>query len=210
MQMGSTEPVIALHPSFQLPIGSHVATAKHALWWDPSAELPFAEHEARAFLQAFPDAVVCRSASEIRKSYADGYDHLHVLCHGDHNPRNPMFSVLKFSDGDISAREVAASGLRLQHANVAACSSGTLTAISSHEPDGLVRGFLACGAQSVIASAWPLDDEAGLLLSKELFAGQQRGLHVRDALRAARTQLRTFFPHPYFWGCSTLFGGYKP
>jgi CHAT domain-containing protein len=204
------EPIIVLHPSFRLSADRSIATNQRmVLWWDPDAQLPFADCEAEFFLNVFPHAEVCRNRAEACASMREPIEMLHVLCHADHNPGNPMFSALKFSDGDLSAREIAASDLRVRHANIASCSSGTLSTVTRHEPDGLVRSLLSRGASGVVASAWPLDDEASYVLNLVMLPQLAAGIPVRDALRSARLELRRQFPHPYFWGCSSLFGGYS-
>jgi tetratricopeptide (TPR) repeat protein len=203
------EPAIALHPAFSgAGDGGIDPRSRAVLWWDDKADLPFAPGEVEAFLGAFPQAEVCRTAGEVRASMMEPMEVLHVLGHADHNPRNPMFSCLKYSDGEVEAREICASPLRVSFANIAACSSGALSTVMRHEPDGLVRSFLSRGAKSVIGSAWPLDDEAGRILNQDFYFHLAAGLSVRASLREARTTLRGRLAHPYFWGCSTLFGGY--
>jgi CHAT domain-containing protein len=76
------------------------------------------------------------------------------------------------------------------------------------EPDGLVRSFLTLGAESVLASLWPLDDEGASRLMDAYYKGVSRGDAHLSALADARKRVREWREHPYYWASMTIFGGY--
>ena len=90
--------------------------------------------------------------------------------------------------------------------------SGCNTASPSLE-DGsgaydLALGFRMAGATSVVASLWPVDDDASRLLMEELYKGLLDGLPVADALWRAKDILRRSdkFSDPRFWAAFEVFG----
>src|SRR5208337_3030795 len=123
--------------------------------------------------------------------------HFHVSTHGRHNPDAPRLSVLEFADGAVTLSDLTPDRLRdLRLVYLAACESG-LAGVRRMEDEhiGLPSGFLQAGAACVIASLWPVFDDATYLLSRRFYE-----LHLREdgsslatpaeALRGAQAWLR--------------------
>lgn len=179
------------------------------VWFDPLSDLPHVEREAQTFLKRFPDARVCTTVAEVRRALTDGrVDLLHVASHARFNSASPLFSTLTFSGERITAGEIARTGLRTRQVVLSACETGTVSLQNRMEPEGLVRAFLARGAESVLASTWPLDDESACDFMDTFYVELLRGCSVAEATATSRHALRQQRPHPYFWGSFTLFGGY--
>ena len=119
-----------------------------------------------------------------------------------------MFSSLEFADGPLYATEIARSGARCRFAFLSACETGRFSTSLRLEPDGLVRAFLACSARGIVASLWPLDDEAASIISPAFYASTERGATVPRAMAEAREVCRESLAHPYFWSSFAIFGGY--
>ena len=207
-----TEPVLLLSPAFDGQAGNArlPKNPKAMLWYHEAADLPQVKNEAHAFLERFPQAIVCRTAAEVRACLnASEVDVLHVATHARVNYRNPMFSFLEFEDGAVYATEIAKSALQAGLVTLSACETGSLTYTFQEEPDGLVRSFLARGAKAVVASAWPLDDEAALVTMKPFYDGLISGATLAESLRTARKKCREWRKHPYFWGPLAIYGGYS-
>lgn len=207
LQADTAAPLL-LHPS--LRGGQTVGTFERvALWIDTPADLPNAVAEERAVRERFPTAAVFRTRKEVLASLDAEWDLVHVVGHARHNAGNPMFSALEFPDGPFYASEVARSRLRTRLACLSACETGTLSLAARHEPDGLVRAFLARGAESVIASLWPLDDEGASIYFKDLYNHLQPCSDLAEVVGKARQTVREWRDHPYFWASFSLFGGYR-
>jgi len=183
------EAVVSLSPSFGSE--AHLLRLQDpgstVLWLAESDDLPHAKPEAQRFLERFPQARVCRSRAEAWESLREGpIDLLHVVAHARFVPANPMFSSLQFADGPIYATEIARSGARCRFAFLSACETGRVSSGMRLEPDGVVRAFLACSAQAVIASLWPLDDEEPLAPRRRGRFGPQPSLLRRHRSRGNR------------------------
>ena len=91
---------------------------------------------------------------------------------------------------------------------MSACEAGSVSTVESNEPDGLVRAALALGAESVVASAWPLDDRASALFTQPYYQAIQEGSDVVEAVARGRSAVREHLEHPYYWAPMVVFGGY--
>lgn len=208
IQAPGQEIELRLHPA----MGGHgdrpLSGSRALLLWSGADDLPFARRERSAFLRSFPDAAIAETAEQARRLLDRNWDLVHVSAHARHRAQNPMFSSILFPDGALTALEIARSGLSSPLVTLGACDSGTMSVHNHYEPDGLARAFLARGALNVLASTWPLDDQAAELFFGVLFERLREGDLVRDGVRRARAALRTAMPHPYFWGSLVLYGGY--
>lgn len=198
-------------PSFDHHADSKKLTKKPRamLWWGEAPDLPNLRNEAETFLEQFPDAKICRSMKDVRSSWNDSVDILHVACHAKFVHRSPMFSFLEFGDGRVHATEIARSPLKVGMTVLSACETGVLSLAFRDEPEGLARAFLARGSGAVMASAWPLDDEAAGTMAKPFYEHLSHGETIGRSMASAREVTRQQTPHPYFWGAFVLFGGYE-
>ena len=128
-------------------------------------------------------------------------DYLHIACHGLSDLTDPLKSGLVLADGELSVEEIverAAVGCRLVVAS--ACDSGRIGIWQvANEHVGLPGAFLAAGAACVVASLWPVDDQATSLLIARFYeelavsgssgAGLQAGAPA-SALRNSQRWLR--------------------
>ncbi|RYG23081.1 CHAT domain-containing protein [bacterium] len=203
---GPATPVL-LHPSFAG--GDWIGRLERvALWIDTPPDLPNTLAEERTILERFPNASVFRSREEVKRSFNEEWDLVHVAGHARHREGSPMFSALEFPDGPIYAAEIARSGLRTRLACLSACETGTLSLATRQEPDGLARAFLARGAEAVLASLWPLDDQAASIFFDALYNDLRPISSLPTAVSQARSAVRAWRDHPYYWAPLSLFGGY--
>ena len=61
------------------------------------------------------------------------------------------------------------------------------------------------GARAIVASLWPVSDEATYDLMTEFYAKLKLS-GKRDALRAAQLEVRDKYPHPFFWAAFQITG----
>lgn len=205
------EITLLLSPHFGASAGESVLSegGRVAIWAAYSADLPELESEIKQLTTLFPDAHLLESREAVRKTYGQIYDLIHVAGHARINLASPSFSYIDFEDGPLYAAEIARSGLGTDLAIIAACQTGLTTSHQGHEPEGIVRSFLACGAKAALASLWPLDDKFTYQFMSHLYPMLKRGETLSDSVKEARRATKLEFPHPYFWGSLALFGGYQ-
>jgi tetratricopeptide (TPR) repeat protein len=138
---------------------------------------------------------------------------IHAACHGMFQGHDPWSSALFLAtgggeDGILQAWEVLATDLR--NADLVTL-SGCETGVSRVEPGddiaGLPRGFLLAGARALVASLWPVEDQATARLMAQFYGGAARNQPLGAALRAARLALLRGkeFNSPRNWAPFVLF-----
>jgi CHAT domain-containing protein len=119
-----------------------------------------------------------------------------------------IFSALEASYLDLDACDLVV---------LSACDTARGKAESGEGVLGLVRGFQMAGAKQVIASLWPVDDEATRLLMERFYALylddesprpaatalREASLWLRDQARGANGRR---FDHPRHWAAFVVYG----
>ncbi|MCX4246775.1 CHAT domain-containing protein [Paraliomyxa miuraensis] len=177
--------------------------------------LPRAETEARRIATIFGTAEVRtgeRASESFLKSAAlDGFDVLHFATHAvvdlDHPERSGVTLAAGSAeeDGLLQAREIVELPLRGRAIVLSACSGLSGAPVHGEGLMSLSRAFLLAGADVVVASRWPLDDDDALLLFERLYAHVDEGDSLATALtRAQRDLVRAGAPTAAWAGVVVL------
>ena len=122
----------------------------------------------------------------------------HASTHGWHDPLQPNQSGLLLAGPPLRLEALDEAVLKATRlVFLSACESGLASV--TRLPDefiGLPAGFVQAGAACVVASLWPIHDDAALLLASrfyDLYLDEHANIRlpVADALRAAQNWLRT-------------------
>ncbi len=185
-------------------------TAKTALLIGFADErIPLVDQEIRALQKIFPAAKALTGKAANFPNYqqnAPDFDLLHLACHGQFRPENPLFSSLHLADGFITVRDIFTQKLNAELVTLSACETGLNKIFAGDEILGLARGFLAAGANSLILSLWTVSDEATVRLMKDFYANLQRGESISASLRLAQINFIKNNSHPYFWSPFMIIG----
>jgi tetratricopeptide (TPR) repeat protein len=176
----------------------------------PSVELPAVEREVALVgkhLSSWEVVTDLAPTRETLRREGARAGLIHLAAHGSLRKDNPAFSSIQLADGPLLVHDLA--GFRLSGSTVVltACSSGRGAAPSGDEWIGLARGFLQAGASAVVASLWPIEDEATLELMDLFYGGVAAGQDAAEALRRAMMELRGSRPHPWHWASLAVLGG---
>lgn len=123
--------------------------------------------------------------------------------HGRARPDSPY-------DGLATALEIATT-LRLSGTKLvvlAACETARGVIWQGEGVAGLRRAFLVAGAESVIATLWPVSDGVTQQLMNLFYAHLREGQPRSDALRLAKAAIRAQpgHAHPFYWAGFILLG----
>lgn len=165
-------------------------------------KIPFADREVDVLSKRLPEASKFtgrRATFAAFESNAPKYDLLHLACHGQFRPDNPMFSSLHLADGWVTVRDVCSRDLRAELVTLSACETGLSRVFAGEEILGLARGFLSAGAKSLVLSLWTVNDEATTRLMIDFYSSLQRGMGAPASLRIAQCSFIDRGEHPYFW-----------
>ncbi|MSQ85052.1 MAG: CHAT domain-containing protein [Myxococcales bacterium] len=196
--------------------------------------LPATAGEAEALAQLFPEAKVLTQgqATEGALRNAKGPRFLHIATHGFFQAAARVAGAAQSSpllrsglllagfnahpqhgdDGALTALEAASLDLHgTQLAVLSACNTGVGDLRAGDGVQGLRRALAIAGAQTVVMSLWPVDDEATRGLMTALYGAWKAGSGRAAALRQAQLQLLGQAPttHPFFWAAFLAAGAAK-
>jgi len=131
---------------------------------------------------------------------------LHLACHGQFRPDNPLFSSLQLADGWLTVRDTYNLELNCGLVTLSACETGVNAVAPGDELIGLAHGFFSSGAPSLLVSLWTVDDESTAALMTSFYTRLRAGDRPAAALRHAQCELLHDHPHPFFWSPFVLLG----
>ena len=185
------------------------------------APLPFAAQEARDVAGILGDRRnlhLGAGATEARLKSADlsGAGLLHVATHGWISPRTAERSALilgaaeedRGEDGFLRPSEICRLRLSRPLVVLSACDSARGPILAAEGVQGLARGFLYAGAQSVVATLWSVRDESSARFMREFYREVAAGRSPQSALRQAKLRMldRAATRSPRIWAAYVAIG----
>ena len=176
-------------------------------------DLKFAKKEVEEIGELFskPMLLTGIDATETRLlEIVENYDILHLACHSQLDPANPLCSGLllsqdEFNDGVLEACEVFSIDLNTGLVVLSGCETGLGKMTTGDEVVGLSRAFLTAGTPTLISSLWRVDDESTSFLMRRFYH------HLltdgeSEALRIAQKETKEKYPDIFHWAPFVLFG----
>lgn len=155
------------------------------------AGLPHAIPEVTALARGYRTARVLKgraaTAGEVC-SALDGAGLAHVAAHGRFRADNPLFSCLYLADGPLTVYDLESLHSAPRTVILSACESGLSDVCAGDELMGLTAAMFALGAQSMIASVFPVPDAATRALMLDLHRGLRAGMTPSGALVGAQSR----------------------
>jgi CHAT domain-containing protein/tetratricopeptide (TPR) repeat protein len=133
-------------------------------------------------------------------------DLVHLACHAQFRPDNPLFSSLQLGDGWLTVGDTYKLKLNCGLVTLSACDTGVNAVAPGDELIGLARGFLSAGSPSVLLSLWTVDDEATAQLMMKFYEDLSNTQSPSKSLRTAQIKMLEEKPHPFFWSPFVLVG----
>ncbi len=118
--------------------------------------------------------------------------YLHISCHGEFDPEDPLASQLHLGAGETLTAQAVLDGWHFAGDLVvlSACESGLSRVRRGDELMGLVRAFMVAGAPAVIATLWRVDERSTRLLMERFYRDVAAGAGFARALQQAQLFLR--------------------
>ena len=183
-------------------------------------DLPGSEIEVKRLAQLFPksDVFLGAAATKSRFEQVVGQSTLiHVAAHAEADLVDPLHSRILLANENgkqsfLEAREIL--GLPLSGTGLvtlSACESGLGRIADGDEVLGFTRSFLVAGTPTLIASLWPVADDATSILMTTLYGELAKGADVQQAMRAGQLAvLKTpGMEQPLFWAPFNLIGDWR-
>lgn len=133
------------------------------------------------------------------RDHGTGVPILHMAAHGVFRRDNPLFSSIQLADGGLHLMDLNRMHLDVDLLTLSACNTGSSVPVGGDELQGLIRGCLAAGARSVLVTLWELDDRCAREFMRGFYRRVMEGEDLAGAAGAAMRELRSRYPHPYYW-----------
>ncbi|MBT3509268.1 MAG: CHAT domain-containing protein [Nitrospina sp.] len=175
--------------------------------------LPYSEIEIDNASTFFPDSLKLSrgEASETNlKNKASSYDILHFATHATFDNDEPFNSSLLLAgdginDGKLTVEEIYQLQLKPSLVVLSACETGLGKYSAGDEIIGFYRAFMYAGAKSIIATLWPVPDEATSFLINKFYQALKKN-SLGESLRMAQLKTKEKYPNPANWGGFVLVG----
>lgn len=194
------------------------------IFGNPDGSLPGALDEAQAIQTSYKDAVLytLADATEDRaKDFSADFQVLHLATHGFLANDRPQDSFIlmtanesKGEDGKLKLTEILKLPLKKKNELVvlSACNTAMGQNPTGVELISLSRAFAVAGSPTIVATLWPVSDEATKRLMIDFYKGLKGGLSKVEAMRSAQIGLirggdSNF--HPFFWSPFIMIGNPK-
>ncbi|MBC7957577.1 MAG: CHAT domain-containing protein [Cytophagales bacterium] len=184
---------------------------------DKNVPLPGAEREVQQVAKLFPrnEVFVQQEATKERfKAGASKANMVHVAAHAELDDVDPLFSRILFAatttePGLLEAREIYTLDLRgVRLITLSACESGLGRVARGDEIIGFTRSLLSAGANSIVASLWPVADDSTDVLMGRLYRELASGRDLMAGMQLAQLEVQKNrrFAHPFFWAPFNVIG----
>jgi CHAT domain-containing protein len=183
-------------------------------------DLPGAEAEVNQLAQLFPRNALYMGAAATKTQFRDVAARsplMHVAAHAEADAVDPLYSrILLANEGGkqnfLEAHEIL--GLPMEGTalvTLSACESGLGRIAQGDEVLGFTRSFLAAGSSSLIASLWPVSDDATAVLMGTLYGELAKGRDLQKAVQAGQLAVLKDpkMAHPFFWAPFNLIGNWR-
>lgn len=185
-----------------------------------AAALPGAEAELKDVARMIGGASLLHQGQEARKEYLAGTGVsraplLHLATHAMSDQEDPARSYILFAPVHpndafdyMFLKEVGSLNLRnTELVTLSACDSAQGKMVDGEGVQSFSTAFLNAGAKTVVASLWPVSDQATRLLMHDFYDQLAQGLPASEALRFAKRQAIQRGPkQPFYWAGFTLSG----
>jgi CHAT domain-containing protein/tetratricopeptide (TPR) repeat protein len=149
------------------------------------------------------------SETATRAGFFDGSaeaDSIHIETEIVYRPQRPLFSCFKMADEPVTALDLFSRFCECNISVLLGKVTGIEAASSGEDFQAMVRAFLYAGSRSVLLGLWTTHQESTEKLIGHFYEQWRAGQTKSAALKSAVEQLRTEFPHPFYWAPFVLFG----
>lgn len=183
-------------------------------------ELPGAEVEVKQLAQLFPRNNLYLGAAATKTQFREAVGRapiVHVAAHAEADQVDPLYSrILLANEGGkhnfLEAHEILSIPMQnTSLVTLSACESGLGRVAKGDEVLGFTRSFLSAGTSTLIASLWPVSDDATEVLMSTIYSELAKGRDVQRAMQAGQLAVlkQPKLAHPFFWAPFNLIGNWR-
>jgi CHAT domain-containing protein/tetratricopeptide (TPR) repeat protein len=177
--------------------------------------LPHADQEVAALRDSWGeklDTLWGRAATRAtilhlnKTAQLQNYAVLHFAAHAVLDPLAPSQSRILLADGSLTFVDILDLRLQARIVTLSACDGALGSPQPGDEMMALARAFFYAGVRAVVASLWPVEDEATGQLMQRFNQHLATGENAARSLRAAQLDLMAAGYAPYQWAAFVTIG----
>lgn len=141
---------------------------------------------------------------------------IHLASHAEVNSKKPDNSYIAFTpetdeNSLLFLEDIYKLNLDAEMVVLSACNTARSSNRQLGESHSLAHAFTYAGAQSLIATCWPVDDKHHAELMVDFYRGLKSGLSKDEALRQAKlVAINEKGLAPFFWAAPVAYGDMAP
>ncbi len=158
------------------------------------------EHLARRYRGVVPR--ILGDADSVRlDALTTGWSLLHLAGHAEVDDQHPWRSSIRLGQNRLRAASLSTARIPVRLAVLSSCETAQGRILSGEGVLGLSTALLGAGADCVVATLWPVDDQTCARLMKSFYARLAAGESVAASLREAQAAIRSDpgTAHPFYW-----------
>jgi CHAT domain-containing protein len=175
----------------------------------PDSRARYIENEVRAVASALPESklvIGAEAGDAALRNVGLNSRWIHIATHGSFRQDNPMFSGIRLGPSYLNLYDLYQLKLDAELVTLSGCATGLNVVAAGDELLGLVRGLLYAGAHSLLLTLWDVHDRSTSDFMASFYRLLARGEGRAGAMRTAVRELRSNYPHPYYWAPFVLIG----
>lgn len=188
---------------------TNTKTGRSLIFGVDDSRTPFVRQEVEAVAAIAPDPEVFFGSAATEKALREEGARsrmIHIASHGQFRQDSPMFSSIRLADSYLSLYDLYHMDLPANLLTLSGCATGLSVVAGGDELLGLSRGLLYAGARSLLLSLWDVDDRSTAEFMQSFYSNLREGTDKAEALRSTMLELRSRYPHPYYWAPFQLMG----
>lgn len=223
-----SDPVFSSHDrrvdvSVNQPGGRNSQPASDFIEETPLERLAWSRHEAKAAASGYDPGGVRHfygfkaNLEALQNPELGRVRRLHISTHGVADSLRADSTGMILSrrspngervNGLLSVREILRSSLRAETVVLSGCETAIGPYRSGEGMQSLSNAFLKKGAQTVIASHWPVGERTTATFMADFYAAESRNVPASEALRQAQLSFleKPGTSDPYLWGAFVNYG----
>jgi CHAT domain-containing protein/predicted negative regulator of RcsB-dependent stress response len=185
------------------------SSSRNAVFGVPSASLPLVDTESRRIKQAFTRSTLylgpAANCDKLNRELARADGFIHIATHASRSSENPLFSRILMSDGPYFPFDLAGNGIIARLVTLSGCQTAA-PGLYYGNSFSLAGAFYHAGSQYVLASLWPVLDEASVHFMTEFYRRLKKTNDVAGSYIHAVNRLQEVTDNPAVWGSFVLLG----
>jgi CHAT domain-containing protein len=174
---------------------------------DPQAPLIADEASAVAAVLKAARVFIGESATEaVLREHGSSARWIHLATHGNFRQDNPMFSGIRLGPSYLSLIDLYHLRLPAELITLSGCATGLNAVTAGDELLGLIRGLLGAGAHCLLLTLWDVNDRSTTDFMRLFYQRLNQGETKAQALQNSMIEIRSQWPHPYYWAPFFLTG----